>query len=111
MESIIVLLIVLIAFSFCAIAAVLIINYTTKSGKRRNDIHISGGADIETGRISSDDNFFKGISGDIEQTYFVENNHKIKNSLDINVTILNLKTRIVSETHKNDVHDERSARL
>lgn len=33
----------------------------TRRDFSRNDVHINGGADIQTGRVSRDQNYFKGI--------------------------------------------------
>lgn len=41
----------------------------------RNDVHINGGADIQTGRVSRDQNYFKGITGNLSGTVVVNKNH------------------------------------
>ena len=44
----------------------------TRRGFSRNDVHINGGADIQTGRVSRDQNYFKGITGKLGGTVVVE---------------------------------------
>lgn len=92
MNPIFVIIIVLIAFVSCAAAVVIIIYSLSKTNKHRNDIHISGGVNIETGQISSDNNYFKGLSGKIEQTYVAQNDQNNKNFSTVTVTICNLRT-------------------
>lgn len=44
----------------------------TRRDFSRNDVHINGGADIQTGRVSRDQNYFKGITGKLGGTVVVE---------------------------------------
>ena len=39
----------------------------TRRDFSRNDVHINGGADIQTGRVSRDQNYFKGITGKLAE--------------------------------------------
>lgn len=91
MDSIIILVIALIAILLCSAAVIITIYCSSKNNKRRNDIHISGGADIETGQISSDNNFFKGLSGTLEETWVAESNLRAKNKSALKITIRNLR--------------------
>lgn len=43
----------------------------TRRDFSRNDVHINGGADIQTGRVSRDQNYFKGITGNLNGTVVV----------------------------------------
>ena len=44
----------------------------TRRDFSRNDVHINGGADIQTGRVSRDQNYFKGITGKLGGTVVVK---------------------------------------
>ena len=57
----VVVIIVLAAAVTAALVAVLISFYS--SGKKNNEIHYLGGADVDSGRLSRDNNFFKGVAG------------------------------------------------
>ncbi len=66
----IILLIVLSVLIFVTLAVIIILTAASKKTMYRSDVHFSGGADIETGRISKDDNFFKGVTGqDLNTVY------------------------------------------
>ena len=65
-----------------------------KRGGRRNvDIHMSGGADIRRGFISSDNNYFKGLSGDLENTLVLNSDMRVYAPGDAkNIRLVNLVT-------------------
>jgi pSer/pThr/pTyr-binding forkhead associated (FHA) protein len=90
MESVLVLLIVLIIFIIFAIIAVILICRSSKNIKHHSEIHFSGGANIDTGQISSDNNYFKGITVDTDNTYIAANNFKAKENYPQFITIFNL---------------------
>lgn len=54
----------------------------------RNDVHFSGGVNIETGQISTDNNYFKGTSEENENTIVTGQNYK--NTIEKNILITNL---------------------
>ena len=54
-----------------AIAAVIAVIALLSGGKKNSEIHYSGGADIDSGRLSSDNNYFKGFSGTLNETTVV----------------------------------------
>lgn len=53
------------------IAVIVVVNRFKNDSCRRKDVHISGGVNVETGQISSDNNYFKGISRSLEGTIVV----------------------------------------
>lgn len=71
----IVLIIILLIF---VIASVIIVAVNIISSKKRkpSEIHFSGGADIDNGRVSSDNNYFKGLSASLGDTFVVNKNRK-----------------------------------
>lgn len=67
-------LILLIVLAILLILCIVIAIFTITSKRRanfRNDVHITGGADIETGQITADNNYFKGITDDFSKTVVV----------------------------------------
>lgn len=85
-----ILLIVFLIFLIVTLTAVLIIYFSLKNARYKSEMHISGGANLETGRISSDDNYFKGISGDVTNTVVIEDFGKSKNDECVKIKIVNL---------------------
>lgn len=56
------------------LALVIVIMFLNKSGNKskfRSDVHISGGVDVETGQMKSDNNYFKGMGNDLRDTVVV----------------------------------------
>lgn len=85
--AIVILLLVLIAV--LAVFVVLIFLGALKSSSKNVDIHISGGADIKRGYMSYDNNFFKGLSGELVKTNVLNqdmrsNNHYVRTLVLIN---------------------------
>ena len=83
-----VLIIVLAVF---IIAAVIIVAVSILSNKKSqpSEIHFSGGADIDNGRLSSDKNYFKGLSGALGETVVVNESHRQAAGYGFYITIKN----------------------
>lgn len=73
----VVLIIIIVALMLFVVAATVCFAIRAKRGhKREIDIHMSGGADIMHGFVSTDNNYFKGLSGELEKTVVLENRQK-----------------------------------
>lgn len=73
----------IVVLAIALIIAVALILYVMFSGKKirfKHDIHISGGADVQTGQMISDNNYFKGLSGEINETMVIGSNFAQKPS-------------------------------
>lgn len=71
----ILLIILAVVLVLCVIVAVVSLHSKRKRYFRK-DIHISGGADIDTGQLTSDNNYFKGFTDGLEKTVVIGNNYK-----------------------------------
>ncbi len=65
---------VLIIVMLAAAVVCVCVFVKTRRDFSRNDVHINGGADIQTGRVSRDQNYFKGITGNLSGTVVVNGN-------------------------------------
>ena len=63
----IIILIVVIALIAIAFLVVFLLG-SSRSRRKNVDIHMSGGADLKKGFVTADNNYFKGLSGDLENT-------------------------------------------
>lgn len=84
---------VLILITVALVLAVLIIAVgIVFSNKKRkpSEIHFSGGADLENGRLSSDNNYFKGVSGALSETFVVDEHRSAASDFNRYVVIKNL---------------------
>ncbi len=97
-----ILLIILICL-LITVGFLFIILYLFKSRtmQRRVEIFFSGGADIETGRISLDTKFFKGIPEDLHETNVLVINKKQNKGILLSIT--NLKKGISEKIYVADV--------
>lgn len=87
----IVLIIVLITL---VLSVTIILIVSLASGKKNNpsEIHYSGGANIDDGRISSDSNYFKGMSVAVEKTVVVYENRRATSDFGMRIVIRNKYT-------------------
>lgn len=98
----IILILVLCALMVVLIVAiVVIIKYLKKDNYRRRDIHISGGVDIETGQISTDNNYFKGITGSLEDTIVAGYDYRKNLGFKCIIYDLNKSTKTAVEINNN----------
>lgn len=81
-----VLLICLVVFLVFAIIAIIFIIRSSNKVNKNVDIHVSGGAEIDRGFVSSDNNYFKGLSGELEQTVVL--GHSSRSGQPIGKTII-----------------------
>lgn len=99
-----ILLIILLVILLFAIVAFIIIFRSTNRHQYRNDVYFSGGANMDTGQISSDNNYFKGVSSELYDTIAIgmENVNRECKADGIGVIISNLNTSEVSEVTISD---------
>lgn len=99
-----ILLIILLVILVFAIVAFIIIYRSSNRQQYRNDVYFSGGANMDTGQISKDNNSFKGVSTELYDTVFIEspsvNREHRKNG--ISVIISNLNTSDVFQVIISD---------
>ncbi len=86
------LLAVFLIFVIFAVVAIVLIYRSGNKINYRNDIHISGGANIQTGQISDDNNYFKGVSDDLSRTTVVSSNLRNVKDVSFIFTLSNLNT-------------------
>lgn len=77
--------------AFVIVATVFIVR-SQKSRTNNSEIHISGGADIERGYLSNDNNYFKGGYGELEETVVIGNNYRLIGANFKTIKLLNLRT-------------------
>lgn len=69
-------LIIVLLIALLALAVVVIVLRSFNSSSENVEIHMSGGADLKRGYVSSDNNYFKGLSGEQIQTVVLDQNKK-----------------------------------
>lgn len=95
-------LIILAAVTVLILIIVIAVLFKLKNKNNyRNDVHISGGVDIYTGQITSDNNYFKGMSNELRDTIVVGGvkQNSVHISL-INMSSENQKTYEINLTDK-----------
>lgn len=88
----IVILLLVIIIAVLAIFVVLIILGSLKSSSKNIDIHMSGGADIKHGYVSYDNNFFKGLSGELVKTTVLNQDMRSNNHYGRSLILINQLT-------------------
>ena len=66
-----ILLIILLVILVVAIVVFIIMYRSSNRQQYRNDVYFSGGANMDTGQISSDNNYFKGVLTELDDTVVV----------------------------------------
>ncbi len=61
--NIILIIIIIALVVIVAVAAIIAVFSLLSGGKKVNEIHFSGGVDVDSGRLSKEKNYFKGFSG------------------------------------------------
>lgn len=91
-SAVIIVLIIILIVLLLAVTVVLIVSFA--SGKKSNpsEIHYSGGANIDDGRISTDGNYFKGMSSAVEKTVVVYENRRPTSDFGMRLEIRNKYT-------------------
>ena len=87
--------VVIAVFAVFAVIAVVFIVKATSSAKSRSDIHISGGANIDSGYLSDDNNYFKGGYNEVGETVVMNVNYKKQETQVVTIKLTNLKTHAV----------------
>ena len=90
-----------VLFVVLVIAVVVIVNYFKNDSYRRKDVHISGGVNVETGQISSDNNYFKGISGTLEGTVVVGYDYRQQTAFSFTVHDINKSRKTTVQINDN----------
>ncbi len=90
MDTIAIVLIIIIAVFI--VGAVCIIAYSLLSSNRSkpSEIHYSGGANIDDGRLTSDSNYFKGLSGALEETAVIGENRRQTSGFGFYITLTDM---------------------
>lgn len=70
----ILILIIIILIAVAAIVTLIFVLRSAGSTPKKIDIHMSNGAHLSHGYISYDNNFFKGLSGEMEKTGIINQN-------------------------------------
>lgn len=70
MEVVLVVVIIVLAAAVTAALVAVLISFHSR-GKKNNEIHYLGGADVDSGRLSRDNNFFKGVAGSDMETVVI----------------------------------------
>lgn len=83
------------------IAAVIALVSFHPNEKKASEIHFLDGADVDSGRLSSDNNYFKGISGMLDDTVVVGGGEKKPSGITVLIT-----NRLDASSWRLSVHDE-----
>ncbi len=94
-----VLLIIFAVILVFAIVAMFVIYRLSNSRKYKSEVHFLGGASTDTGQISRDNNYFKGISSQLDETTVVGTSDFAKNkkTKNIKIRISNLNNSSVDD--------------
>lgn len=71
----VILIIIMCVVLILAILVLTLVYKRTHKKPFKNDVHFSGGVNIETGQISSDNNYFKGETDDWKKTVVANSNY------------------------------------
>lgn len=69
--NIVFIIIIIALVVIVAVAAIIAIISLLSGGKKVNEIHFSGGVDVDSGRLSKEKNYFKGFSGVTAETVYM----------------------------------------
>lgn len=94
---------VVAVFAVFAIVAIVVIIRSVKKPKMSREMHFFNGADIERGYVSSDNNFFKGVSGESDNTRLIGTDHRTAKMRRISLRFVNLRT---GRTDTVDLYDQ-----
>lgn len=81
--------IIMISVIVAAVAVCACVFVKTRKDFSRNDVHIKNGADIETGQISRDRNYFKGITGNLKGTVVINGNRSKSKGIFLEIININ----------------------
>ncbi|MBQ7133477.1 MAG: FHA domain-containing protein [Ruminococcus sp.] len=82
-----VLVIVLAVALVIAVATIIYVICSSRKTRFKHDIYFSGGADVHTGQMITDNNYFKGLSGEINETMVIGSNFSRKPSQIEGITV------------------------
>lgn len=91
-------IVLIIILAVLIVAAFIIVAVSILSGKKQkpSEIHFSGGVNIDDGRIASDNNYFKGLSGALSDTISIESNCRNTSCSGLYITIKNMSDGQIS---------------
>lgn len=95
--------IVVAVFAAFAAVAIFVIARLLKKPKVSREMHFVNGADIEKGYVSTDNNFFKGVSGESDETRLIGTDHRTGKMRRITIKFVNLRT---GKTDAVDLYDQ-----
>lgn len=95
--------IAVVVFAVFAIIAVAFIVRSLKKPKISREMHFYNGADIEKGYVSTDNNFFKGVSAESDETRLIGTDHRTAKMRRISVKFINLRTGRIDSV---DLYDQ-----
>lgn len=90
MDAVATVIIVITAAVVLAIIIIAVAVISTNKNHKPSEIHFSGGADLDNGRLSSDYNYFKGVSGVLGDTLVVDERRSSASDSERYVVIKNL---------------------
>lgn len=85
-------LIIVLLIALLALAVVVFILRSLNSSSKNVEVHMSGGADLKHGYVSSDNNYFKGLSGEPIQTVVLDHNKKNRDYVGREIILCERKT-------------------
>lgn len=83
----VVLVVVLAAVLVLAAASIIYVVCSSRKIHFKHDIYFSGGADAHTGQMITDNNYFKGLSGEINETMVIGSNYSERSSQFQGITV------------------------
>lgn len=83
---------VIAVFAVCMIIALVFIVKLLKKQNNSSEIHISGGANIDRGYLSNDNNYFKGGYSGLDETVVIGTDHRVAVPVIGAIRITNLGT-------------------
>ncbi len=95
--------IVIVVFAVFAIIALIVIIRSLKKPRVSREMHFFNGADIEKGYVSTDNNFFKGVSTESDETRLIGTDHRTAKMRRLSVKFINLRT---GRTDTVDLYDQ-----
>ncbi len=97
--TIVLLVILVVLFVFLAIIFTRVVS--SKKDGNSHGIHVSGGASLDDGRVTTDKNYFKGLSDNLGGTIVTNNNYRQPKAF--NAALVNKSTGKRANVYINDI--------
>lgn len=105
MDTLAIALIVIFAAFLVSAIIIATVSVLLRKNRKFSEIHFSGGVNLDNGRLASDNNYFKGLSGALGDTVIVNENQKFNQDLVFNIAVQNLSNGQTGNIKVNGQYD------